>query len=39
MTGWVPQVLDYLKLGVEKMDENRLKAYGGKLTTPDLELD
>jgi hypothetical protein len=39
ITGWVPQVLRYLKLGVEKTDENRLKAYGGKLPTPDPELD
>jgi len=39
MTGWVPQVLDYLKLGVQKKDEIRLKAYGGKLppTEPELE--
>ncbi len=38
-TGWVPQVLRYLKLGIEKTDENRLEAYGGKLPTPDPALD
>jgi hypothetical protein len=39
ITGWVPQVLDYLKLGIEKKDEIRLKAYGARLPTPDPELD
>ena len=39
ITGWVPQVLDYLKMGIEKKDEIRLKTYGGRLPTPDPELD